>query len=591
MTLSEHIFVCHSSEDRELTQKVVDVLEELGHACWVDFRNIRLGQDYFEAIVEALHASSGLLLLLTPDAVRSPDVRREVKLAAELGLNLLPIVVDGTSPAGMAYVIGTAHQIEGRRETIPDLVRRHFDPELREAYGVGRLRRALRWLKKRRKPIGLAGIVLLACLGLTAFLLIRPSSAGAPQVRGMIPPIGSPPSQAWSVDLATLFGPTDLNSIRLVNPEEYAASAPASLVLFGDSTKDGVSKGLVAVADSGTGRVKWSKASDSAGMVCAGDLVDTHLACGTGGRLLLFDLENGKVAKEFTVEAQVWAVSVAENTIVTLSQAPGESPKTGKPFRVQVTLRSFSFDGAKRWQVSRSLAIHQAGAARALALSTNDEIVAVTNDGTWDLNSPPMVASRADGKVLSDKWVGEARVRADGMLSLTRSQGGKAMTELRSSAGDSLWAASGWYDTIGTWDHPVMDLPVLFNDLTYLGAYSRSGERLWSAQPADAQAVCSGLVLGRDKHGKITAIDYTTGAVRWTVAAPLGDRLQPQVRCNSQAAVMMESASGATVIAAHALNDGSILWTAPFLAGSRNTLIATSRGLVLWQLGSLRMFR
>lgn len=95
-----HIFISHASEDRGVAADVVRLLEGAGISCWIAPRNVPVGEDYQEAIVEAIEGMDGMVLLLSEAANESRHVKREVNLADEDGKPIFTLCLAGTRPKG-----------------------------------------------------------------------------------------------------------------------------------------------------------------------------------------------------------------------------------------------------------------------------------------------------------------------------------------------------------------------------------------------------------------------------------------------------------------------------------------------------------
>lgn len=99
------VFVSHASEDRSVVERVVQAIEAAAQPCWVAFRDIPAGDPaWAEPIVTAIAGSKLVLVLITEHAVGSIEVLREVTLAADEKIPLLPACLDATplSP-GLRY--------------------------------------------------------------------------------------------------------------------------------------------------------------------------------------------------------------------------------------------------------------------------------------------------------------------------------------------------------------------------------------------------------------------------------------------------------------------------------------------------------
>lgn len=90
------IFLSYSMKDLALASKIGADLQSAGLEIWDAHREILPGDNWAEKISDALKESEGMVVLLTPDALDSLTVRREIEYA--LGSQayerrLIPVVV------------------------------------------------------------------------------------------------------------------------------------------------------------------------------------------------------------------------------------------------------------------------------------------------------------------------------------------------------------------------------------------------------------------------------------------------------------------------------------------------------------------
>jgi formylglycine-generating enzyme required for sulfatase activity len=77
------LFVSHSYEDADLANYFATDLQRRGWPIWIARKSIRPGEKWLEAVNRGLDESGILLLVLTPDAVKSDWVHSETSLAME----------------------------------------------------------------------------------------------------------------------------------------------------------------------------------------------------------------------------------------------------------------------------------------------------------------------------------------------------------------------------------------------------------------------------------------------------------------------------------------------------------------------------
>ena len=75
------VFLSHSSQDREMAGRVAEMLCAHGVPVWFSETNIVGAQQWHDEIGAALHRCDWFLVLLSPDAVSSKWVKRELLFA------------------------------------------------------------------------------------------------------------------------------------------------------------------------------------------------------------------------------------------------------------------------------------------------------------------------------------------------------------------------------------------------------------------------------------------------------------------------------------------------------------------------------
>lgn len=83
MPKSLRIFVSYSHADIRFVRKLCNDLDKYGYQVWRDERELRVGDSIAEKIREAIDSTDFFLLVISPESIASPWVRREI----DVGLN------------------------------------------------------------------------------------------------------------------------------------------------------------------------------------------------------------------------------------------------------------------------------------------------------------------------------------------------------------------------------------------------------------------------------------------------------------------------------------------------------------------------
>jgi hypothetical protein len=99
------LFFSYARADSEFVLRVAHDLREAGVDLWLDQLDIPGGVQWDRAIEEALASCSGVLVILSPSSVASPNVMDEVSFALERSKRVFPIVYrDCTVPLRLARI-------------------------------------------------------------------------------------------------------------------------------------------------------------------------------------------------------------------------------------------------------------------------------------------------------------------------------------------------------------------------------------------------------------------------------------------------------------------------------------------------------
>jgi hypothetical protein len=95
-----HIFVCFSSKDEAVAREVVEFLEANGLKCWISLRDVAPGQNYQEAIVQAIETAQGIVFLFSEHSSRSGEIKKELSIGASINVPVFPVRLAPIAPSG-----------------------------------------------------------------------------------------------------------------------------------------------------------------------------------------------------------------------------------------------------------------------------------------------------------------------------------------------------------------------------------------------------------------------------------------------------------------------------------------------------------
>lgn len=97
----QHIFISHATADDAFVKQLREKLELHHLNVWVDSRNLRGGDKLWPEVAEAIRAARHVLMVISTHTVNSSWVRKEVRLAEQAGVTVIPLLLPGILPAAL----------------------------------------------------------------------------------------------------------------------------------------------------------------------------------------------------------------------------------------------------------------------------------------------------------------------------------------------------------------------------------------------------------------------------------------------------------------------------------------------------------
>jgi len=97
---ASHLFICFSSKDEAVAREVVEFLEENGLKCWISLRDVAPGQNYQEAIVQAIETAQGIVFLFSEHSSRSGEIKKELSIGGSINVPVFPLRLAPIAPSG-----------------------------------------------------------------------------------------------------------------------------------------------------------------------------------------------------------------------------------------------------------------------------------------------------------------------------------------------------------------------------------------------------------------------------------------------------------------------------------------------------------
>ncbi|HXQ83462.1 MAG TPA: toll/interleukin-1 receptor domain-containing protein [Xanthobacteraceae bacterium] len=107
------VFITYSSKDEKVSRTICTALENRGLPCWISSRNVKPGQNYQEQIVKAIRAAKIMLLVFTANANNSNEIKKELALASQNSLVVIPLRIEDVTPnEAFTYEFATRQWID-----------------------------------------------------------------------------------------------------------------------------------------------------------------------------------------------------------------------------------------------------------------------------------------------------------------------------------------------------------------------------------------------------------------------------------------------------------------------------------------------
>lgn len=118
------IFISYSSKDKDIADKIVDVIESTGHSCWIAPRNIPYGTPYARAIMEGIDECNKFVVLITDNSIKSDDVLNEIDNAHAIKKVIIPVKLTETQlPRELNYYLSRTQWLNLNSDNPQEIVK------------------------------------------------------------------------------------------------------------------------------------------------------------------------------------------------------------------------------------------------------------------------------------------------------------------------------------------------------------------------------------------------------------------------------------------------------------------------------------
>src|ERR1035437_8206909 len=110
MAMAHDVFISYSTKDKPIADAICAHIESAGVRCWIAPRDIAPGEDWPDAATRAIAESHIMVLVFSASSNSSQDVSRELFLAANSKLVIIPFKIENIEPEpGKQYYLARTH--------------------------------------------------------------------------------------------------------------------------------------------------------------------------------------------------------------------------------------------------------------------------------------------------------------------------------------------------------------------------------------------------------------------------------------------------------------------------------------------------
>jgi TIR domain len=107
------VFISHSHKDQGAAETLYTALENRGLQCWFAPRDVSPGENFQESIHRAIRSARVMVLVFTKNANNSSEINKELALAGQYELLVIPVRVEDVVPNdALAYELATRQWID-----------------------------------------------------------------------------------------------------------------------------------------------------------------------------------------------------------------------------------------------------------------------------------------------------------------------------------------------------------------------------------------------------------------------------------------------------------------------------------------------
>ncbi len=112
-SIPRRVFISYASADRKQALSVCKAIEDRGTPCWISTRDVAPGENYQEAIVQAIRLAPAMVLVFSHAANNSDEIKKELSLASRFHVPVMALRLEDVEPSdAFAYELSTRQWID-----------------------------------------------------------------------------------------------------------------------------------------------------------------------------------------------------------------------------------------------------------------------------------------------------------------------------------------------------------------------------------------------------------------------------------------------------------------------------------------------
>lgn len=163
--MAHNVFISYAGEDGKVAEIIRRTLEDEGIKCWIAPRDVPIGTNYEDAIIDAIAGSRVMILIISENSNKSPHVKREIQNACLEGspTQILPLRIDAIPlNKALRYYLSSLQWLDASTPPIEDHlkglvadVRTRLAAHAQAEIESENVRAAIEKLEGTAKPVGL----------------------------------------------------------------------------------------------------------------------------------------------------------------------------------------------------------------------------------------------------------------------------------------------------------------------------------------------------------------------------------------------------------------------------------------------------